>query len=129
MASDILGKSGRALLTAMVKGKENPEELADLAQGQLRLKIPQLVEALRGRVHAVHRFRLQQQLERINFIDGEVAELEAEIEKQNAPMEEAVCLLAEIREFAARMRTQNYQNYRHSLGIQVGNQSLRRASA
>src|SRR6516225_10681206 len=27
-------------------------------------------------------------------------------------------------EFAARMRTQNYQNYRHSLGIQVGNQSL-----
>jgi len=96
VASDILGKSGRAMLTAMVKGKENPEELADLAQGQLRLKIPQLVEALRGRVRAIHRFRLQQQLERIDFIDGQIAELEVEIEKQNAPMEEAVCLLAEI---------------------------------
>ena len=96
VASDILGKSGRAMLTAMVKGQENPDELADLAQGQLRLKIPQLVEALRGRVRAVHRFRLQLQLARIDFIDGQIAELEAEIEKQNAPMEEAVSLLAEI---------------------------------
>jgi hypothetical protein len=42
VASDILGKSGRAMLTTMVKGKQNPQELADLAQGQLRLKIPQL---------------------------------------------------------------------------------------
>jgi len=68
VASDILGKNGRAMLTAMVKGKENPEQLADLAQGQLRLKIPQLVEALRGQVRAVHRFRLQQQLERIGSL-------------------------------------------------------------
>jgi transposase len=96
VASDILGKSGRAMLTAMVKGTENPEELADLAQGQLRLKIPQLVEALRGRVRAVHRFRLQQQLERIDFVDAQIAQLEEEIEKQNAPFEEAVSLLAEI---------------------------------
>ena len=84
------------MLTAMVKGQENPDELADLAQGQLRLKIPQLVEALRGRVRGVHRFRLQQQLQRIDFIDEQITELEAEIEKQNAPMEEAVSLLAEI---------------------------------
>jgi transposase len=96
VASDILGKSGRAMLTAMVKGNENPQALADLAQGQLRLKIPQLVEALRGRVRAVHRFRLQQQLERIDFIDAQIAQLEEEIEKQNAPFEEAVSLLAEI---------------------------------
>jgi len=96
VASDILGKSGRAMLTAMVKGNENPQELADLAQGQLRLKIPQLVEALRGRVRAVHRFRLQQQLARIDFIDAQIAQLEEEIEKQNAPFEEAVSLLTEI---------------------------------
>src|SRR6266446_4371404 len=48
VASDVLGKSGRAMLTAMVEGQENPQHLADLALGQLRLKIPQLVEALRG---------------------------------------------------------------------------------
>jgi len=96
VASDILGKSGRAMLTAMVKGTENRGELADLAQGQLRLKIPQLVEALRGRVRGVHRFRLRQQLERIDFVDAPIEQLEEEIEKQNAPFAEAVWLLAEI---------------------------------
>jgi transposase len=96
VASDILGKSGRAMLTAMIEGNENPQRLADLSQGQLRLKIPQLVEALRGRVRAVHRFRLQQQLARIDFIDAQIVQLEAEMEKQNAPFEEAVSLLAEI---------------------------------
>jgi len=96
VASDVLGKSGRAMLTAMVEGQENPQQLADLALGQLRLKIPQLVEALRGRVRGVHRFRLKQQLERVDFIDAQIAQLEAEIERQNAPFDEAVSLLAEI---------------------------------
>jgi transposase len=96
VASDVLGKSGRAMLRAMVEGKEDPEQLAALAQGTLRLKIPQLVEALRGRVRPVHRFRLKQQLDRINFIEAQIAELEAEIERQNAPFEEAVARLAEI---------------------------------
>jgi len=96
VASDVLGKSGQAMLTAMVEGQENPQPLADLALGQFRLKIPQLVEALRGRVRGVHRFRLKQHLERVDFIDAQIAQLEAEIEKQNAPFDEAVSLLAEI---------------------------------
>ncbi|MGA7316866.1 MAG: IS110 family transposase [Silvibacterium sp.] len=96
VASDVLGKSGRAMLTAMVEGQQDPQQLAALALGQLRLKIPQLVEALRGRVRAVHRFRLKQQLARIDFIEAQIAELETEIERQNAPFDEAVSLLAEI---------------------------------
>jgi hypothetical protein len=39
---------------------------------------------------------LQQPLQRIDFMDEPIAELEAEIEKQNALREEAVSLLAEI---------------------------------
>jgi len=39
---------------------------------------------------------LKQQLERVDFIDAQIAQLEAEIEKQNAPFDEAVSLLAEI---------------------------------
>ena len=96
VASDVLGKSGRAMLNAMVEGKEDPEQLAELAQGTLRLKIPQLMEALRGRIRPVHRFRLKQQLDRIDFIEAQLGELEAEIERQNAPFEEAVTRLAEI---------------------------------
>lgn len=40
VASDIMGKSGRAMLDALVQGTTDPEVLADLARGQLRKKIP-----------------------------------------------------------------------------------------
>ena len=82
--------------TALVEGKEDPEQLAELAQGTLRLKIPQWAEALLERVRPVHRFRLKQQLDRIDFIDKQIDELEKEIEQQNAPFEEAAARLAEI---------------------------------
>src|SRR5262249_33990044 len=46
VASDILGKSGRAMLQALLDGKRDPARLADLAKKRLRVKIPQLAEAL-----------------------------------------------------------------------------------
>jgi transposase len=48
VASDLLGKSGRAMLDALVAGTTDPAVLADLARGQLRKKIPALQEALEG---------------------------------------------------------------------------------
>ena len=56
VASNTLGKSGRAILRAMIGGEESSERLADLALGQLRSKIPQLQAALEGRVRGHHRF-------------------------------------------------------------------------
>ena len=49
VATDIMGKSGRAMLDALVAGTKGPEVLADLARGQLRKKLPALREALDGR--------------------------------------------------------------------------------
>ena len=40
VASDTLGKSGQAMLVALIAGEDNPEQLADLALGTLRGKIP-----------------------------------------------------------------------------------------
>jgi transposase len=40
--TEIMGKSGRALLDALVAGTKAPEVLADLARGQLRRKPPAL---------------------------------------------------------------------------------------
>src|SRR2546425_1304891 len=48
VASDVLGKSGRKMLRALLRGQDNPEELAELALGRLRQKIPQLKLALEG---------------------------------------------------------------------------------
>jgi len=49
VASDILGKSGRDMLDALVTGTRDPEILAELARGRLRSKIPMLSRALEGR--------------------------------------------------------------------------------
>src|SRR5205823_6309990 len=48
VASDTLGKSGQAMLAALISGQEDAEQLADLARGTLRAKIPQLQRALEG---------------------------------------------------------------------------------
>ena len=54
VASDILGASGRAMLDAIVSGTTDPEVLADLAKTrQMRMKIPELREALEGRFDTV----------------------------------------------------------------------------
>src|SRR3989442_3899819 len=54
VATDILGKSGRAMLDALVAGTTDPELLAELARGKLRSKLPALREALEGRFEPLH---------------------------------------------------------------------------
>jgi hypothetical protein len=46
VATDILGKSGRAMLDALVAGERDPKVLAEMALGRMRVKVPALREAL-----------------------------------------------------------------------------------
>jgi transposase len=55
VASDVLGVSGRRMLTAMAAGEDDPMRLADLAKGQLRRKVATLQQALHGRIQPHHR--------------------------------------------------------------------------
>lgn len=96
VATDILGKSGRAMLEALVDGQEDPETLSALARGRLRPKIPQLQQALRGRVKAHHRFLIQQMLAHIAFLDQAIATVYQQVEAYLAPFAEAVTLLQTI---------------------------------
>jgi hypothetical protein len=59
VATAVLGKSGRAMLTALVGGEQDPEALAALARGRLRAKLPDLRLALEGRVRPVHLVQLR----------------------------------------------------------------------
>jgi transposase len=54
VATDVLGRSGRARLEALVGGEQDPEALAALARGRLRAKLPARRQALAGRVRPVH---------------------------------------------------------------------------
>ena len=52
VATNVLGKSGRAMLEDIISGEDNPEHLASLALGHLRVKIPQLRLALEGKIRS-----------------------------------------------------------------------------
>jgi len=92
VATDLQGVSARAILAELAAGNTDAEALAELARGRLRNKIPELERALTGKVEPHHRFLLSQQLEHIDFLDEQVAEIEAEIERQleaMSPLSEA----------------------------------------
>ena len=56
VATDIFGLSGREMLQALLAGNTNSEEIAALAKGKLRKKIPELSKALNGNISEHHRF-------------------------------------------------------------------------
>lgn len=84
--TDMLGVTGRAILKALVEGHSEPELLADLAQGRLKAKREQLVQALHGRVTDHHRFLLKLHLEQIDALTKAIDSLEERMTQVLAPM-------------------------------------------
>ena len=96
VASDILGKSGRAMLDALCGGTTDPEILAELARGRLRAKLPQLREALEGRFDDQHALIVSAILSHLDFLDEQITLLSEAIEEQIRPLAAAVELLCTI---------------------------------
>jgi transposase len=102
VASDILGKSGRDMLDALVAGERDPEILANLARRQMRKKIPLLREALTGHFDAHHRLWIGSILRHIDFLDEQIEQLSAAIEEQIRPFWPAVELICTMTGFQQR---------------------------
>jgi transposase len=79
VASDVLGKSGRAMLRALLRGEQDTEKLAELAQGMLRKKIPQLKLALEGNCTEHHRYLLGRLLSHVGYLENQTRELSGRI--------------------------------------------------
>jgi transposase len=79
VASDIMGKSAREMVEALVAGDSDPAALAQFARGRLREKLPALEQALRGRFGAHQRFLVAQQLAHLDYLDEAIARVSAEI--------------------------------------------------
>jgi transposase len=94
--SNVLGKSGRAMLEALIEGQTDPVELVKLATTRLRASHEQLVEALRGRVTTHHRLMLRLHLEQVDATDATIAEIEKEVERLLEPFHAQVTLLKTI---------------------------------
>src|SRR5499425_963553 len=93
VASDALGKSGQAMLAALIAGQSDPGQLAELALGTLRGKIPQLRRALDGLIRDHHRFLLKRLLVQWRFVENEIELIDQRLEqigKEEPGLAEAV---------------------------------------
>jgi transposase len=77
VASNVLGKSGRDMLDALVVGSRDPEVLVELARGQLRRKLPALQAALTGRFGAHHALLVGEVLSLLDYLDESIERLSA----------------------------------------------------
>jgi transposase len=80
VASDILGVSGRDMLEALIAGDRDPQTLAELARGRLRVKKAALVEALTGRFDAHHAILARILLDQIDALSTQIDQLTATID-------------------------------------------------
>ena len=94
--SDVLGRSGRAMIEALIAGESDPGKLAALADGRNKAAQADLREALRGRVTKHHRFLLRLHLRQIDAYDDAIAEIDREVDASIEPFRRAVELLSSI---------------------------------
>jgi len=91
--SDLMGKSGRAMIEALIAGETNPAKLASLANRRIKASPEELREALRGRVTKQHRFLLRLHLNQIDALEAAMATIDAQVEEGLQPFRTAVELI------------------------------------
>lgn len=89
VADNILGRSGRDMIEALIAGERDPEVLAHFARGRMRAKHAQLVEALTGRFDAHHAELARVLLGSIDALSAQVDLLTSRIDQLVAAMPEA----------------------------------------
>ena len=87
VASDIMGKSARAMLAALIRGERDPRVLAELALGRMRPKVGELQQALVGRFSDHHARLCSKMLAHIDDLTATIEELTGEIGAEIEPFQ------------------------------------------
>jgi transposase len=93
VATDILGVSGRKIITALIEGETDTVKMADMARGRLRDKIPLLEEALVGKVTEHHQFLLKALMDQLIYLESQIERFNQRIEEAARPFEKAIAAL------------------------------------
>ncbi len=106
VASNIAGKTGRAILERLSEDSGNAEQLAELALGSLKKKIPDLILALDGRADQHFRWMLKRLLRKLKMQDTELAEIDARLADQyteHADLLKRLCTIPGVEITTARV--------------------------
>ena len=79
LLSDIVGKSGRAVLDAIIAGHDDPAYLASCISVRVKARRAELIEALRGCITPHHRFMLKLHLSHIDALNAAITNIEKEV--------------------------------------------------
>ena len=85
VVSDVLGKSAREMIEALIAGERDPKVLADMSRTRMRPKIPELRLALEGRFGPHHALMLRLHLEHIDQLGRAMASIDAQVDAEIAP--------------------------------------------
>jgi transposase len=88
--TDIVGKSGRAMIQALIAGETDPVKLAAVADRRIKASPQQLREALRGRETNHHCFLLHLHLQHIEFADAAIQDIDRNVAALIARMDQEV---------------------------------------
>lgn len=95
--SDVFGSSGRALLEALANGEYlNSADIRDKVHSRVKQKVPQLIDALNGRIRPHHRRMIRWHLDHLDYVEGQITRLEQEIDALLEPYQKEMSLLQTI---------------------------------
>ncbi len=78
--TDVFGASGQLMLEALLEGKATAAEIADLARGTARKKIPMIAEALQNhRMSNHHRTMIRLSIDHLRFLEQQLQQIDGEI--------------------------------------------------
>src|SRR5437870_9772235 len=96
VATDMVGKSSRRMLEALIAGERNPDVLAEMALTRMRAEIPKLRLALEGRFTEHHALMARIHLDHIDYLSECIDRLDQQVVTEIAPFDEQVKRLCTI---------------------------------
>jgi hypothetical protein len=112
--SDIMGETGQQIIRAIVAGERDPLQLAQLRNPNCKSSQDEIAKALTGTWQSEHLFALKQSLELVDFYTRQLADCDAELERQFAavkPRWDAPAELPALSKAKADSRSKNQPAY------------------
>jgi len=95
--SDVFGVSGRLLLQKLMDGEVLEEnELKSVVKTRLKQKVPELIEALNGRLRLHHRKLMTFHWKHLTYLEEQVKQVEAQIDRELSIYKEEIDWLDSI---------------------------------
>lgn len=94
--SDLLGVSGRRILTALSQEETDPVKLAELGDDRLKCSEQELIDALQGSPEPIHLEVLRLFLQRLELLDKQIQSLDVLVARELNKHGQAVIRVAQI---------------------------------